>query len=209
MPCRPSPCCPPPCCPTVIIRTSPPQQQSQCCTFTMPAQKVCCEVPPPPRARQPPKMCCVPIMICEDEQGGGRCGKKPSCCPPRCPGVTCPQPSCPPPSCCPSPCCPSPCCPPTNMCCAIPQGIGKEGCPNKGRVRREKRWPQCNFLKPCIDTRIYRDGEHMTISYAGHIPGEQYIHGRNLPTTTTFAKRRLCTFTPYEYVDPDGCCSFP
>ncbi|OXA51941.1 hypothetical protein Fcan01_13712 [Folsomia candida] len=129
------------------------------------------------------------------------------CAPPRCPGVTCP-PIMIQASMCPSPCgqtSPS-CCPSPPSCCSPCLGNGQkalEGCPG-GRNRREKRWKQCNFLKPCIDTRVYRNGEAMCISYAGHIPGEQYIHGRNLPTTTTFAKRRLCQYTPYEFVDPDG-----
>jgi hypothetical protein len=89
----------------------------------------------------------------------------------------------------------------------IALGCGKCICPP--RERREKRWPQCNFIKPCLDLRVYRNGEHMCISYSGHIPGEQFIFGRNLPTATSYAKRRLCSFTPYEYVDPDGCCSSP
>jgi len=207
MPCRPR-CCPPACCP-VVIRTKAPAQQSQCCSFQLPPVNVCCEVPPPPRQRRPPTRCCIPVMICEDEAESGGCGQQrqrqrpsASCC--------MPQPSCcmPQMSCCPSPC-PEPCCVPPCPACPCPPRESGGDCGSGRKNRREKRWPQCNFLKPCIDTRIYRDGEHMAISYAGHIPGEQFIHGRNLPTSTTFAKRRLCTFTPYEFVDPDGCCSFP
>ncbi|ODM89614.1 hypothetical protein Ocin01_17064 [Orchesella cincta] len=185
--CCPPPCCPPACCPPIVIKTRNQQQQGQCCVFQLPPVNIVCEIPPPPKNKNPPKVCCIPLVMCEDDDGGNGGG---GCCPK-------PQP------CCPSPCGP-PCCIPIDFGC--PQRGGAGGCGQ--RNRREKRWPQCNFLKPCIDARIYRNGEHLCISYAGHIPGEQYIHGRNLPTTTTFAKRRLCQYTPYEFVDPDGCCSF-
>lgn len=205
MPCGPKSCAP------IVIKTTSPCGPPRCVQVQVPSQTVQCEVPPCPR---PPNTTClsIPLIIQNTEE---RCGKRASggCCPkpaaPCCPpqnscgggGGGC-QTSCSRPAC---------CMPPMNFCSSNKEkdkgGCCPNGCPP--RVRREKRWPMCNFMKPCIDTRIYRDGEAMVISYAGHIPGEQYIHGRNLPTTTTFAKRRLCQYTPYEFIDPDGCCSFP
>jgi len=154
-----------------------------------------------------PGVTCPPIMV----RATMKCPPKGGCCGPPSPGGCCVESCCPPgPLCCDSSAC-NPGCGPTG-CCASGGCLGQgtkalEKCPC-GNNRREKRWKQCNFLKPCIDTRVYRNGEHMCISYAGHIPGEQFIHGRNLPTTTTYAKKRLCQYTPYEFIDPDGCCSF-
>jgi len=213
--------------PVVISCTRPPPP-SQCIKVNVPPQCVTCVVPPPPRCCPPPKMVNIPVVICEKEEpscggqrsgrkgkGGGGCGP-PSCCPPSCCKPSC-VPSCGQSSGCPPPCAPSCCKPsccapcggqsPTVNFCSMNMQKPKDECCKK--PRREKRWPMCNFMKPCIDTRIYRDGEALCISYAGHIPGEQFIHGRNLPTTTTFAKRRLCQYTPYEFIDPDGCCTFP
>jgi len=131
-----------------------------------------------------------------------------------------------------SQCCPPPvmmCCPPAALRSTLVYKGPSPACPKKKgaaagagassiagiaaacsstKPKKKRRIVSCVPGMRRLDKRVYRNGQFMCTSYAGHIPGEMYIYGRNLPTATTYAKKRLCQYTPYEFVGVDGCCSF-